>query len=248
MPSLTEIVADYARSVQPLVFETGLTQFPYSTAGTVFLVGYEGKAFVLTTRHGLRPESLGPICVFPSDTSNRLIPLDDAFFVPQLDEPEDFMDLVVIAIDNSRIANSEVGEARLIALSPKLNGWPTDAAELVLVGYPEDHSFVDPESEELHTQRVALNARYVGPSSLPYLHEACVTDGHGLSTFSGFSGGPVFAVLRPPGRPPTAGLCGMAIRGTSSSNIFHFLDRSVLIDALKVRIERSATSQETHSK
>ena len=114
------------------------------------------------------------------------------------------------------------------------------SAELILIGYPGDHSFVDAESEELHTQRIALNARYVGPSSLPYLHEACVTDTHGLNTFSGFSGGPVFAVLRPPGRPATAGLCGMAIRGTSSSNIFHFLDRSVLLDALKVRVGRAA--------
>ena len=48
MPSLNEIIADYSRSVQPLVFETGLDQFPYSTSGTVFLVGHKGKAFVVT--------------------------------------------------------------------------------------------------------------------------------------------------------------------------------------------------------
>ena len=240
MTSINEINADYSRSIQPLVFETGLDEFPYSTAGTVFLVGHKGKAFVLTTRHSLRPDLLSPICVFPSDTSHRLIPLDDVFFVPREDEPEDYMDLAVIAIDTSRIGNAEVAGAHLIALTPTLVGWPEDVAELVVLGYPEDHAFVDPDTQLLHTQRVVLNARYEGPSPLPYLHEARITDAHALTTFSGFSGGPVFAVLRPPGQPPTVGLCGMAIRGTSSSNIIHFLDRSVLIDALNVRVARSA--------
>ncbi len=240
MPSLNEITADYGRSVQPLVFETGLEDFPYSTSGTVFFVMHKGKAFVLTTRHGLRPDSLGPICIFPSDTSHRLIPLDDVFFVPMDHEPEDYMDLAVIAIDNSRIGDVEVAGAHLIALATELVGWPEDVAELVVLGFPEDHAFVDPDTQLLHTQRVALNARYVGPSPLPYLHEARVTDAHGLTTFSGLSGGPVFAVLRPPGQPPTVGLCGMAIRGTSSSNSIHFLDRSVLLDALDVRLARGA--------
>lgn len=240
MPSLNEIISDYSRSVQPLVFETGLDGFPYSTAGTVFLVGHQGKAFVLTTRHSLRPDSLHPICVFPSDTSHRLIPLDDAFFVPLESEPEDYMDLVVITIDTLRIKDAEVSGAHLIVLTPNLIGWPDDAAELVVLGFPEDHAFVDQESQLLHTQRVILNALYAGPSSLPHLHEARITDAHNLKTFSGFSGGPVFAVLRPPDQPPSIGLCGMAIRGTSSSNIIHFLDRSVLIDALQVRVARSS--------
>lgn len=238
MPSLSELIANYGRSVHPLVFETGLDDFPYSTAGTVFLVGHKGSAFVLTTRHGLRPDSLSPICVFPSDTSQRSIPLRDVFFVPLEYEPEDYTDLAVVAIDTSRIENVDVAQAQLIELAPELIGWPEHAAELVLLGFPEDHVFIDPDSQLLCTQRVVLNARYIGPSELPHLHEALITDAHSLTTFSGFSGGPVFAVLRPPGRPPSAGLCGMAIRGTSSSNTIHFLDRSVLIDALNVRLAR----------
>ncbi|WP_459723697.1 cupin domain-containing protein [Sideroxyarcus sp. TK5] len=220
-----------------------MDEFPYSTAGTVFLVGYAGKPFILTSRHGLLPETPQPICVFPSDYSHRLIPLDDVFFVPSTDEPEDFMDLAVVAIDTSRITHAEVANAHLIALTSDLVGWPEHASELFLIGYPKDHSFVDPESGMLHTQRVVLNGRYVGKSSLPYLHTAKITDAHSLSTFNGFSGGPVFSVLRFPGEPPTAGLCGMAIRGASSSNIIHFLDRTVLIDALNIRLERQNLSR-----
>ena len=168
------------------------------------------------------------------------MPLDDVFFVPIEDEPEDYMDLAVIAVDTSRIESAEVAQAHLIALAPELIGWPEHVAELVLLGFPQDHAFVDPDSQLLHAQRVVLNARYIGSSALPHLHEALISDAHSLTTFSGFSGGPVFAVLRPPGRPPSAGLCGMAIRGTSSSNTIHFLDRSVLIDALNVRVARGA--------
>ena len=194
---------------------------------------------MITTRHGLRPDSPFPICVFPSDTSNQLIPLGDVFFVPERDEPEDYMDLAVVSINASRIVSAEVASAHLIALTPSLVGWPEHAAELILFGYPEDHVCVDPDSHLLRAERVILNARYIGPSTLPFLHEARITDPHHLTTFSGFSGGPVFAVLRPPGEAPSIGLCGMAIRGTSSSNLIHFLDRSVLIDALNVRLARS---------
>ena len=242
MPTISDIISGYARSVQPLVFETGLDEFPYSTAGTLFLVGFGGRPFAFTTRHGLTPESLSPICIFPSDESRELIPLDDAFYVPESEEPEDYMDLAVIAIDPLRITNAEVAEAPLIALAPTLDGWPEDVAELFLVGFPEDHAFIDQEEQMLHTQRIILNARYVGPSQMPFLHEARVSDTHALSTFSGFSGAPIFGVLRPRDRSPSVGLCGMAIRGSSSSNKIHFLDRSVLIDALNVRCLRGSAA------
>ena len=242
MTSLGELVSHYARSVQPLVFETGLNECPYSTAGTVFLVGYGGKPFVLTTRHGLRPDTPYPICVFPSDSSRRLIPLDDVFFVSHSNEPDDYMDLAVIAINTSLINDAEVAAAPLVALCSDLVGWPEDAGELVVIGYPSDHAFVDPEDELIHTHRVVLNGRYAGRSSMPYVHKAVITDVHDLSTFSGLSGSPVFAVLKPPGQPPSAGLCGMAVRGSSSSNIIHFLDRAVLIDALKVRLGRNSAT------
>ena len=47
-----------ALSVQPLVFETENADYTYCTRGTVFLVGYKGKPYVLTARHALMPEHL----------------------------------------------------------------------------------------------------------------------------------------------------------------------------------------------
>lgn len=232
-----EVIAKLARSVQPLVFETGRAEFPYSTSGTVFLVGYEGEPFILTARHSLNPENLGPICIFPSDTSYRIIPLKDVFFVPRDEESEDFVDLAVIAIDTARISHSEVAQATLIDLALASGDWESDVgnAEFFTLGYPEDHSFVECDSQTLHTDRVTLRARYVGPSIMPYLHEIEISDQHALSTFRGFSGSPVFAWMQHPGVAPKTLLCGMVILGSSQSGKMHFLDRSVLLDALKIK-------------
>ena len=62
---------------------------------------------------------------------------------------------------------------------------------------------------------------------------------HSLSTFSGFSGGPVFALVKHSDSQGEIVLCGMALRGTTSSGLIHFLDRSVLLDALNIKIKKS---------
>lgn len=234
-----EAITRLARSVQPLVFETGIDDAPYSVSGTAFIVGYEGRPYVVTARHALNPENIGPVCIFPSDTSRHLIPLKDVFFVPRDVVSDDFVDLAVIAIDTSRITQAEVAKATLIDLARASGDWEEQAqdAGFVIFGYPADNSFVDYEEKMLRTDRVTLHARYVGRSSIPYLHEIEVSEPHALTTFSGFSGGPVFAWARRPGIVPAPILCGMALRGSSLSGRVHFLDRSVLLDALKVYIK-----------
>lgn len=231
-----EILAKLARSVQPLVFETCIDDFPYSVSGTTFLVGYEGRPYVLTTRHSLNPENLGPICIFPSDTSRHFIPLKDVFFVSREDFSEDVVDLAVIAIDTSRITEAEVAQATLIDLAQVSGDWVEDAqcSEFFILGYPADHSFVDYDYEMLRTDQITLHARYIG-RSFPYLHEIEVSERHTLNTFSGFSGAPVFAWTSHTGMLAALSFCGMALRGSTESGRIHFLDRSVLLDALKVK-------------
>jgi hypothetical protein len=231
-------IVKLARAVQPLVFETGIAEFPYSAAGTVFLVRYKGSPFVLTTRHALNPDSLGPICIFPSDVSHRLSPLRDVFYVSKGDVDEDYVDLAVLAIDMLNIAHSEVAQAVLIDMILASGDWQTYARDstFVIIGFPEEHSFVDCETQTINTTRVVLHASYVGPSPLQFLHELEITNTHSLTTFSGFSGSPVFAWIQPINQRPRVVLCGMAIRGTRSSGRIHFLDRSVLLDALNVKM------------
>lgn len=234
-----EVLAKLAKSVQPLVFETGIEDFPYSVSGTAFLVGYDGHHYVLTTRHSLNPESIGPICIFPSDTSQHIIPLKDVFFVPREECSEDFVDLAVMAIDVSHITQEEVAQATLIDLARASGDWKADSqnTEFVVLGYPtdHDHSLVDYENQMLRTDRVILHAKHVGTSIIPHLHEIEISEPYELTTFSGFSGSPIFAWASRPGIPTAPVLCGMAIRGSSESGRIHFLDRSVLLDALKIK-------------
>lgn len=231
-----EVLAKLARSVQPLVFETGIEATPYSVLGTAFLVGYEGSPYVLTARHSLNPENIGPICIFPSDTSQHIIPLKDVFFVPREEFSEDFVDLAVMTIDVSRITQEDVAQATLIDLARASGNWIADSqnAEFVILGYPADHSFVDYDNQMLRTDRVTLHAKYVGPSISPHLYEVEISEPHELTTFNGFSGSPIFAWAPRPGVPTAPALCGMAIRGSSESGRIHFLDRSVLFDALRI--------------
>ena len=226
-----------ALSVQPLVFETENADYTYCTRGTVFLVGYKGKPYVLTARHALMPEHLSPICVFPSDTSHRIMPLKDVFFVSSADVKEAFVDVVVIEIDTARVTHPEVAQATLINLDLACSDWISYAneARFFLLGYPEERSSVNYETRELRTERVALFGRYGGLSPLPYLHQFLVSDSLALPTFSGFSGGPVFAWIERPEQRPGPVLCGMALRGTPVSGLIHFLDREVLLDALDVK-------------
>jgi hypothetical protein len=232
-----EALSRLAASVQPLVFETGVPEFPYATKGTVFLVGYKGRAFVLTARHALNPDSLSPVCILPSDTSRRILPLDDVFYVSETLIPDDYVDLAVIEIDVTSIQHAELAQARLIDLALASGDWlpHSHSSEFVILGFPEEHSFVDYAEEEIRTVRIAMVGRYCGSSSIAHLHELEIVDGPPLSTYDGFSGSPVFAFTSQPDGNIEIALCGMALRGTATSRRVHFLDRSMLLSALEIK-------------
>ncbi len=236
-----EALSRLAASVQPLIFETELPEFRYWMRGTTFLVGHKGRAFVITARHTLNPDELSAVCVFASDFSQRILPLKDVFFVSKDYVEDDFMDLAVIEIDMEKITDAELGRATLIDLALASEDWLplAGSSDFAVIGYPDEHSLVDYEQETIATQRVALQGRYVGLSSQSHLHEIEILNTLSLSTFSGLSGAPVISLTSRPGLPGQVSLCGIVLRGTPSSRRIHFLDRSVLLDALNVKCAKS---------
>jgi hypothetical protein len=233
-----DVLNRLAVSVQPLIFETGIEATPYGTKGSVFLAGYRGHAFAITARHALSPENLGPICVFPTDSSHRLMTLKDVFFVHREYVDDDSVDFAIVEIDMADARDAELGQARLIDLALASRPWIERAedAEFVVIGYPEEHSFVDYDRELLVNDRFVLPARYVGPATSPHVHIVEVSDTRSLTTFSGFSGGPVFALVGSREERAEVVLCGMAIRGTPTSRQLHFLDRSMLMHAVNAKL------------
>jgi hypothetical protein len=251
MPIPQQSIDQLVRAVQPLVFETGVEEAPYSsTRGTVFLVRYEGCPYVIAARHALQPGNIVATCVFASETSNRLLPLKDVFFVPQDMNDEDFVDLAVIAIDKKRVVHPEVAQARVIDVTLACSEWKgyVSESQFFIIGYPEEPSTFNYEDQEFVTNREVLYGSYDGPSELSYLHKLRIADTRSLKTFSGLSGAPVFAWVERKEQRPIPVLCGMVLRGTPESGLIHFLDRDILLDALKVkrRLEQQADQDGSH--
>jgi len=235
------VIASVSEAVQPLVFETGSDEMPYSILGTVFLVGFQGRAFVITARHNLilSGEVANPLCIFPNDKSQRILPLQDIFFLPLKDIPEDYADFAIIEIEQKEL-DHETSDATVIDCAKASGEWRehSQSSQFFVLGYPSDHSFVDYGREVVAHGRMALTGKYVVPSEPCYLNELKIDDSNGLNTFSGFSGGPVFSWTEAePGRGEIV-LCGMVVRGTPASMRMHFVDREILLAALKVKCQR----------
>lgn len=239
LPSVhPEALGSLSRTVQPLIFDTGIADCLYSTSGTVFLVGYKGKTYVVTTRHGFHPDHPPAICIFASDTSDRFVPLKNVFYVAVADEPEDFVDLAIIEVDRAAATDPEFGQLTMLDLDQAVEAdWESGASQLEFfaIGYPSERSNIDFSTQEIRTDQVTLFGRYVGESNVAHLHLLQVNDPAGLTSFSGMSGSPIF-MWRPSkdGRQRPV-LCGMAIRGTVDSGLIHFLPISILLGALSVK-------------
>lgn len=228
-------------SIQPLVFETEDVTYPYYACGTVFLVGYEGKTYVITTRHGLNPDNLLPICIFPSETSPKLLTLKNVFYVSKKYEQEDFVDLAIIEIDSSVGTDPYLNQTVIIDLALAFDpNWESvaETMEFFIIGYPSEQLNIDYAAEEIRTVQATLFGSYGGMSELPHLRLLRIENAHDFKSFDGFSGSPIFMWRTSKGKLPTPILCGMALRGTSSSKLIHFLPISIIIDAIKIKQQK----------
>lgn len=221
--------------VQPLVFETGLPEAPYSQAGTVFLAAKNGRVRVVTCRHALRPDSLSPICVFPADGVNHFLPLTNAHFAPIELVGDDYADIALIDVDLRALQSPLQGQARAINLDLPTPDWKNhcEISPFVVIGYPVDRSYIDYEDCHIHSERVALYGEYTGPTVEPFIHSLVIGNSKGLSSFRGFSGGPVFCWVQEVGVRPTLVLAGMVIQGSVESRVMRFIETSVLLDAFQ---------------
>ena len=149
---------------------------------------------------------------------------------------DDYADLALIEVDLAAAHKQHARHATLIDLDRPMPDWTAhrDTAELLVLGFPNDFSFVDYELGVIQNQRVSLRGRYVGPATGRYIHTMRVQPATNLSTFSGLSGGPVFAWVQRLGFKPQLALCGVAIQGSVSSGLVHFIEVSVLMAVLDI--------------
>lgn len=223
--------------VLPVVFETGIEEAPHSVFGSCFLIGYQGRVFAVTARHILRPDGvLSPMCV--RSPSGRLLPLKDVFFIPISKVPDDFADLAIVEVDMKQLAG-DMGVTRILPLRRDDEDWlPLRfVSRFVVLGFPNEHTFVDYEAGEVVEGSVELVGGYKGPAESTHLHEIAIENPPPLESYSGFSGAPVLMLKRSVGTQIVPMLCGVAIQGTAVSRTVRFIDRSILLSLLDAKLD-----------
>ena len=233
-----QAITDLASTVQPLVFRTEWNEAPYWIQGTVFLVGFNNRAFVVTARHCVtkEQESVMPLCVFPNDKSSQCMPLSDGVFVPAEKYKDEIGDLAIIEIDKSKL-DAETVEANIIDLNKSNGEWLSAASNsrFIVVGYPDHYSEINNERKAIRHQRIILEGKYAGQSTHTLLHALELIGESGFSSLSGFSGSPVFALIENEPNHFTVVFCGVASLGTTEEQPQHrlnFVDREFLMLAL----------------
>jgi len=146
--------------------ETANDEYPYAiSGGTIFLAAYKGRAFAITARHVIVP--LTPICLFATDWSQKILPLENVFYVSADKIDDDFADFAVIELDMRKlIKDPEYSLLRLIDLEKVSGDWLYHAEKgtFLVLGYPIEQSEIDITEESITTARFTLRGNYKGVS------------------------------------------------------------------------------------
>ena len=225
-------------AVQPMLRETGNDEYPYAIpGGTIFLAVYKGRAFAITARHVLFP--LTPICLFATDWLRKILPLENVFYVHADKIDDDFADFAIIELDMRKLLKDpQFSLLRLIDLEKVSGDWlyHSRKAAFLVLGYPTNHSEIDTSKESITTARFTLRGNYEGVSKhCSSVHKISISNDDGVTDFNGFSGGPVFAFVPNERKPDKVFFCGIAIRGSSSSCLVHFLEQEMLIAGIQAK-------------
>lgn len=222
-----------------MVFETGISEAPFSVAGTAFVVGFYKSLYVLTARHVVRDWPKEQLAIIMSAAGERL-PLRMRWEIRvysdegDCDENGDESDLLIYKADLSGVSEETRRSSYLLDLTPpNAVDWYDDRHESIffLFGYPKFANGPDYEQSQVDMNQYLLQGSFVGPSVTDSCFEIGVENPLNLSTFDGMSGSPVFS-LHAVGGPTQPTFCGMALRGTSQSNRVHFLGSQTIIAAL----------------
>ena len=200
------------------------------------MVGFRGRSFVVTCRHAMNTGPLVPLCFFVDDHSQDLVPLKAVTQVPPSIAPDDWADIALIEVDMQAAVGSKAGRAVLIDIERASIGWQDfrDTSKFVLLGYPNEKSFIEYDDQLIHSQLVTLRGAYAGPTESTSVHVMRLDDTDDLTSLSGFSGGMVLSWVERPGILPQFAFCGLAIQGTVASRSARFIEAELILHALSV--------------
>ena len=214
--------ADFS-CARPCIFENESGDFTYSASGTLFVVRGRSRYYGITAKHVVG-NSAERLRILKDDSALGFVPLTQVARVSDRSGwDSDWTDFEVFTIHYDASPTGAIRVNNLTALTLCRN------ETLVIVGYPSPNLDVDYYLRRIMANRLVHVGRYLKPSTLDLLCTAQFQSAPDVSTFDGFSGSPLWVCRENPDRLQFA---GMALRGSASSGIIHFVAGSVLAAAV----------------
>lgn len=243
-----DILDRLRRCARPVVFETDCEEFPYSTAGTAFIVGFRQSVFVLMPQHVVKGWPIEKVLICPSWNSPYTFRYLKWWPVEITPEDPAASDLLIIKAELSDIPLAIRTDIQLLDLNSLENvAWYEERhdSQFFLCGFPSAGSEgVNYSTLEIRTSQYFMEGVYVDDSPFSCGHKIKVENPLNLCHFSGLSGSPVFSQKRDNavGTPPR--FCGMVLRGDATSGYIHFLEVEFLVEALtKIESRNNSTDR-----
>jgi hypothetical protein len=225
---------------KPLLFDTGLEDFPYAAGGSSFLILHRACLLLVTADHCLRNNRTKPSEVLVLDASDgrTFLTFDRVSVGKRSDDDEvDFVDFAIFRIRQDTVNPDQLRRLHPFPISERTIIKPDDprVRGLVARGFPLDLNAIDYEQQRIPQVSVTTPGVVESPDpsqahmfimryaahGTPVRHD---TDGNGVS------GGVVLAAVD---EEPQVRLAGMVIRGGRTSGIWRFQSVRVLWSALR---------------
>lgn len=220
-------VADTLDCVRPLLFDNKLEAFPYSIAGTCFLVEYEHRPFVVTAAHIFFNHQRGvqEAAVQYDRLKPAMIPLCRAFLPGDDHYPDaERLDLAILQVDPSKVDTELWRAASPLQLSRDDSLTlcsPTNP--YLLGGYPSAGNEVNYGEFEKHIHLTRVRMGLTASASPPW--KECISfaspDDPDLPEFDGLSGAPVLQAVPVSENIFLPLFAGMVIRGGKERRLFY---------------------------
>ena len=218
------------------MFETGMSEFPYSYAGSCFLAAYRGHLFVLSAGHvfeggakiadalvWINPKET-PASAFPFDITSTDVPVLVEAVAPGVDaeSTKTALDFVFGRVRQSLLPVRALEGVRTWSIDRALSAKALDDGTIVtILGYPTsgEDQLIDPDTKtasfRLHRARGPKHPGAQFLRCIKLTEVTCSCEG----SYDGFSGSPAFV-----GSEDEPILVGIAVRGSADVGIIHVLD------------------------
>jgi hypothetical protein len=230
-----------------MMYRTGRDDYPIFVGGTGFMVGFHRRAFLITAAHVLQVHGVtdaSQVVVYPSDTARTPVKLLRLWTCEDPDNDSDSSDLAIMQIDVRSIGRRKRAHCILSDLTH-----PHSTANIgrytrryFFFGYPKEYMAVDYDAKHVASGQVFFQGNYAGEAPAKGVHRIEFANPRSVPDINGMSGSPVYSIPNVIGPiPDGAGVfSGMAIRGSATRGIIHFLDSETIRLALITALGQAA--------